>query len=497
MPPQATFQFKHTLVRDTAYGTLLRGQRQDLHAKVGLALENGFPEIVEAQPEILAHHFTEGRMADKAVGYWLRAGRNATNRSANREAIGHLRRGIEAVGQLPDEAPRDQIELDLQFVLGPCLIATQGPIADEALVTFEQARELCERLQGPPEHLNVLYWLAVMHGVRGELREALEATGAGIELAKRRGDQPALINFLRGCALALILMGRPAESLARTEEAVATFNSSDERTRTASRAAGQDAGAASRAVMAWTLWVLGYPDRATKQMTAALDRADGIEHPHTQAYCLYYASVLSALRREFAVAREHAERCLSLSEQHGFGLWRNLARIVSALSANLLDSGAVKLEEIRAELDDHVRRGQRMGITVLYALLCRALIEQGKASAASDAADEARKIGRATEELVFEAEFCRVKAQALLIGGLDASSSAQTVLEQALEIARRQDARSIELLVVRDLAALWWKQGSRGKARDLLAPTYTWFTEGFDTSDLREAKALLEELGAA
>jgi predicted ATPase len=186
---------------------------------------------------------------------------------------------------------------------------------------------------------------------------------------------------------------------------------------------------------------------------------------------------------------------LSLSEQHGFGLWRNLARIVSALSANRLDSGAVKLEEVRAELDDHVRRGQRMGITVLYALLCRALIEQGRANEASDAADEARKIGCATEELLFEAEFCRVKAQALLINAPDASSSAQTMLEQALEIARDQEARSIELLVVRDLAALLRKEGSPGKARDLLAPTYAWFTEGFATPDLKEAKVLLEHLG--
>jgi tetratricopeptide (TPR) repeat protein len=493
--PQATFQFKHTLVRDTAYSTLLRGQRQGLHAKVGLAFESAFPEIAEAQPEVLAHHFTEGRLADRAVGYWLRAGKNASNRSANREAIGHLRRGIEAVGQLPGDAPRDQRELDLQFVLGPCLIATQGPIADEALETFERARELCERLQGPPEHLNVLYWLAVMHGVRGELQKALEATEAGIELAKMRADQPALINFLRGCALALILMGRPAEALARTEEAVAAFSSSDDRIRVASRAAGQDAGAAGRAVMAWTLWFLGYPDRATRQMATALDRADEIEHPHTQAYSLYYASVLSALRREFAVARSYAERCLFLSEQHGFALWRNLARIVRAISTSLLDPAAAKLEEVRAELDHHVRRGQRMGITVLYALLCRALIEHGRANEALDTADEAQKIGRATDELLFEAEFCRLKAQALLISEpLDASLSAQTVLEQALEIARDQDARSIELLVVRDLAVLRWKAGRRDEARDLLSRVCGSFTEGFDTPELKEAKALFDEL---
>jgi tetratricopeptide (TPR) repeat protein len=496
MPPQATFLFKHTLVRDTAYSTLLRGQRQELHTRVGIGLEKDFPEVSETQPEILAHHFTEAGLADTAMGYWLRAGKNAAAQSANLEAIGHLRRGIEAVGHLPDGAQKDRLELDLQFVLGPCLIATGGPIADAALRTFERARELCERLQGPPEHLNVLYWLAVMRGVRGELREALEATEAGIDLAKARGDQPALINFLRGSALALILMGRPAEALARTEEAVATFDACDDGIRIASRAAGQDAGAAALAVMAWALWFLGYPDRAVRQMTAALDRADTIAHPHTQAYCLYYASILYVLRREFAVARLHAERCLSLSEEHGFGLWRSLARIVYGICVSLLDPASANLDELRAELDDHGRRGNRMGITALYALLCRALIRQRRPEAVSDAVVEVRKIARETNEQLFEAELCRLEADALVMDGPPgASLDAHTTLEHALALARSQSARSIELLVARDLAELRREQGNRAEARDLLAAVYGWFTEGFDTPDLKDAKALLDELG--
>jgi predicted ATPase len=321
------------------------------------------------------------------------------------------------------------------------------------------------------------------------------ATGAGIDLAKMRGDQPALINFLRGSALALILMGRPADALARTEEAVAIFNASDDRTRLASRAAGQDAGVAGRAVMAWSLWFVGYPDRAGKQMTAALDRADQIAHPHTQAYGLYYASILRILRGEFTLARLDAERCLSLSEAHGFGLWGNLAGIACGICGGFLEPSSAKLKELRAELDDHAHRGQRMGITVLFALLSRVLVQRHRPDAVLEAVDAALKIGRETGELLFEGDLCRVKARALLMdGSLGGRLAAQPMLEHALAVARRQNARSIELLVARDLANLLSEQGARGKARDLLAPVYGWFKEGFETADLKEAEALLDEL---
>jgi hypothetical protein len=248
-------------------------------------------------------------------------------------------------------------------------------------------------------------------------------------------------------------MGRPGDALARTEEAVAAFNASDDRTRIASRAAGQDAGVAGRAVMAWSLWFVGYPDRAEKQMTAALGRADEIALPHTEAYGLYYASILSILRGEFTSARLHAERCLSLSEAHGFGLWHNLARIVCGICTNLLDPSSAKLEDLRTELDDHVHRGQRMGITVLYALLCRVLLQRRRPDAVLAAVEAAQKIGRETGELLFEGDLCRAKARALLIEGApDARLKAQPLLEQALAVARSQNARSIELLVARDLA---------------------------------------------
>jgi hypothetical protein len=270
----------------------------------------------------------------------------------------------------------------------------------------------------------------------------------------------------------------------------------DDGMRIASRAAGRDAGAAALAVMAWALWFLGYPNRAASQMTAALDRADAIAHPHTQAYCLYYASILYVLRREFTMARLHAERCLSLSEEHGFALWRSLARIARGICISLLEPSSANLDQLRADLDDHGRRGNRMGITALYDLLCRALTQQRRPGAVLEAVGEVRKIAQDTNEQLFEAELCRLKARALLMDGLrGAPLEAHTTPGHALATARSQGAQSIELLVARDLAELWREQGRRHKAYDFLAPVYGWFTEGFDTSDLKEAKALLNELG--
>ena len=176
-------------------------------------------------------------------------------------------------------------------------------------------------------------------------------------------------------------------------------------------------------------------------------------------------------------------------------MWHNLARIVCGICANLLDPSSAKLEELRAELDDHAHRGQRMGITVLYVLLCRVLAQRRRPDDVLAAVDAAQKIGRETGELLFEGELCRVKARAFLIEGPpDARLKAQPLLELALAVARSQSARSIELLVARDLADLLSQQGARTQARDLLAPIYGWVTEGFDTPDLKDAKALLDEL---
>jgi hypothetical protein len=489
------YSFKHALVRDAAYAGLLKSRRAQLHAAIARAIEQSFPDVVEGQPETLAHHLTEAGLPEKAAGYWLRAGKNAAARSANIEAIAHLRRGIEAIAGLPNGSAMVRFELDLQLALGPCLIATQGALSDAAIATFKRARELCERLGDTPEYAHVMHWLTVGHAIRGELPEALDASAAVVGFAEARGNRSAVVNAIRGRGLVLLMMGRLSEARATIERHIAEFDACDEAEKLATQSAGQDAGTAGMAVMAWILWGLGYLDMARASMAAALQRAEALGHPHTQAYACYYASVLHALLCEPAVAHAHAERCLTLSEEHSFGQWRNLSRAVHGICANLLDPLLDSLLAVRGELDDYVGTGYQFGITALYVLLAQALLTRRHLAPVQEVIFKGLATAGRTSEQIFGAELLRLKARALpFVGEPNATTNPEPLLGDALTIARGQHARTLELRAARDLASVWRDGGRYTEARDLLTPIYGWFTEGFDTPDLKEAKALLDEL---
>ena len=493
--PQSVYTFKHVLVRDAAYSGLLKTRRAALHATIADAFEQRFPEIVEAQPETLAHHLTEAGLVEKAGVYWLQACKKAAMRSANLEAIAHAQRGIEALGHLPDGPRKDRLELDLQFALGPCLIATQGPASNKTMATFARARELCERLGDPPEQLQVMFWLTTASVIRGELPLAQETIAALLHVAEARSDQPALLNAMRGQAMIRLFMGHLTGAREAIERAVEAFNASSEEERLAARAAGQDAGVADLALMSWTLWLLGYADAAIARMNSAIARADAISHPHSQAYACYYASILHALRGELLTAQGYAERCLNLSEEHGFRQWRGLAHAVRGICATLLDPSSNAFVEIRGALDEYRGAGYQLGITALYVLLCPALSLSREYEAALELIEQGLATTSRNSERIFEAELYRLKARVLLVRGApEASTEAQSLLDQALTTARSQHAKALELRAATDLAALWIDQGRREEALNLLAPIYVWFSEGFDTHDLTQAKALLDQL---
>jgi predicted ATPase/class 3 adenylate cyclase len=493
--PQAVYTFKHALVRDAAYSGLLRSRRAALHAMIADAFEQRFPEIVEAQPETLAHHLTEAGLFEKAEAYWLQAGKKAALRSANLEAIAHLERGINASGHLPDGGRKDRLELDFQFALGTCLIATQGPASNKAMATFARARELCERLAGAPEQLQVMFWLTTASVIRGELPLAQEAIAALLHLAGARGDRPALLNAMRGQGMIRLFMGDLTGAHEVINRAVEAFDASSEEDKLAARAAGQDAGVAGLALMSWALWLLGQADTAMTRIGGAIQRADTISHPHSQAYACYYASILHALRGELVTAQRYAERCIALSEEHGFRQWRGLAHAIRGICVTLLDPSSSALEEIRLALDEYRGAGYQLGITALYVLLCPAFLSSHNWEAALELIEQGLATTSRNSERIFEAELYRLKARALLVRGApDAKTDAQSLLDQALTTARSQHAKALELRAAMDTAELWINQNKREQARDFLAPIHACFTEGFDTQDLRQAKALLDQL---
>ena len=491
--PHAVYAFKHALVRDAAYAGLLKSRRGQLHAAIASALEQRFPEVVQTQPETLAHHLTEAGLIERAIEYWLVAGKNAALRSANVEAMAHLQRGIEVIGRLPAGEDKDRSELDFQLVLGPCLIATHGPAASKALTTFARARELCERLGEPPEYLQVMFWLATASVVRGELPQALEAIAGLPSAAQARGNQPALLNGIRGQAMILMFMGRIVEARDALERAVEAFSASEESDRMAARAAGQDAGVSMLVLMAWVLWILGQVDEAVLRMDAALERADTVQHAHTHAYAWYYAAVLHALRGEPVIAQGYAERCLAISEQHGFRQWLGLSRAIRGICMAVLDISGSRLDDVVAELGEYQQAGYQLGITAQFVLLCPALLLQNEPEAALETIDQGLSVVSHNSERFFEAELYRLKARALLMRGAP-DAEAEALLDQALRTARSQQARSLELRAATDLARLWMKQGKNAAAHDVLSSIYGRFSEGFDTRDLREAKAVIAQL---
>ncbi|MEY9742236.1 class 3 adenylate cyclase/tetratricopeptide (TPR) repeat protein [Bradyrhizobium japonicum] len=493
--PRAVYTFKHALVRDAAESGLLKSRRATLHATIADVFEQQFPEIVEAQPETLALHLTEAGLFEKAGEYWLQAGRKAAMRSANLEAIAHLRKGIEVLAHLADGARKDRRELDFQFALGPCLIATQGPASPHAVAIFARARELCQRLEDPPEQLQIMFWLTTASVIRGELPVAEEMISALLELAEARGDRPTLLNAMRGQGMIRLFMGHLTGAHEVIVRAFDAFEASNEHDRLAARAAGQDAGVADLALMSWALWLLGRPDTALERLDTAVRRADAIGHPHSQAYGCYYASILHALRGEFLTAHGYAERCLALSEEHGFRQWRGLARAVRGISASFLDPSSAALAEIQAAMNEYRNAGYQLGITALYVLLSPALLSSRQREATLDLIEQGLATTSRNSERIFEAELYRLKARVLLVDGVPgAGTDAQSLFERALTTARSQHAKALELRVAVDLGALWVDQGRRNEALDLLAPVYADFTEGFETQDLKQARALLHRL---
>ena len=501
VPPYATYLFKHALVQDAAYGTLLREPRRALHARIADTLERQFAEIAENQPELLARHCTEAGLIEKAASLWGKAAQRSLERSALVEAIAQLTRAIGQIASLPRTGALRQQEIKLQVALITPMMHVKGYTASETKAAAERARLLMEQAKAlgePPEDplllFSVLYahWVANLVAFNGQVARGLATQF--LALAKKHGSTTALMIAHRLMGTSLAQTGDLVESRTHYDQAVALYDPAEHRP-LATRF-GQDHGVAALSFRSHALWVLGYPAAALADAEQALKNAHEIGQAATLIFALMQATGVHRWCGYHAIANAHADKLYAMADEKGAAFWKSSAVLVRgevlALTGNVSDAIVMLTSGLSAF------RSNNVTFTVPHTLvrLAIAYAELGQFVDARSSINEAVQMIETTGQKIIEAEVLRVAGEIALKEPQPDATKAQSYFERALAIARQQQAKSWELRAAMSLARLWRDQGKVQQAREPFAPVYGWFTEGFDTLDLKEAKALLEELVA-
>jgi class 3 adenylate cyclase/predicted ATPase len=489
-PQEPSYSFKHALVQEAAYASLLRERRRQLHARIATVLESQYPEIARTQPEELARHYAAAGLSTEAIGHYRKAATRAIAASANAEAIAHLRKGLELLQLLPHSLERRMGELDFQMTLGSPLIATRGWGASEVEASYGRAIELCEGMGETPELFQCLWGLWVFHLVRAKLDGAIELARRLLGISGRLGgpEPPLNAHLAMGCTC--YWRGDLASARVHLERALSLYDV--ERYRNRAMPYGQDPGVAGGIHLAECLWLLGHPDQALEQARASLAGAKEVAHASSVGMALDFGARLHLMRREPELAAGSARALMELAADQGFGLFTLDSLIIEGVAR--LDGGEDAVEQIRRALDGRRATGNELVLPFFLTELARRFVQAGRINDAIETLQEAlSRIGH-TGGRLWEAEAHRVMGDLLLQRSPGALNGAEDSYQRAIEQSRQQNAKSLELRATTSLARLWRDQNKRTEARDLLAPVYGWFTEGFDTPDLREAKALLIEL---
>jgi tetratricopeptide (TPR) repeat protein len=482
--PYASYLFKHALVQDAAYGTLLRAKRRELHGRVAAALEARFADLVERQPELLAHHLTAAGDTERAAHQWLKAGRHAAEQSAYLEAIAHLERGLGLLHTLPEGRNRDGCEIDLQLALAGCLLTAKGAAA--AKLPYMRAFDLAESSGSPQQRFDALYGVWQSTNMSGGSAAASLLSARLLSMTEQEGDDGLRLQALHSAWATLAFAGDPAKTREHTDAGRLLY---DPEKHASHRFVygGHDPGACALLLGAWAEWLLGYPEKALASIADSLSLAERIAHPFTLSLALTFFAVIHLNRREPERALSLVEAAEALAAEQRLSLPFEPGMVHGAA---LVGQGAA--EEAIARIREGVTKSPRPGRPYGLAFLAEGLALHGDRAAALAALQEGLEITRATGEHGWDAELHRLAGTLLLAE--NRLNEGEASLQQAIRIAQAQQAKSLELRAVRDLARLWGEQGRRTEARDLVAPVYSWFTEGFDTADLKEAKALLDQL---
>jgi predicted ATPase len=496
-PPHATYVFKHALLQEAAYASLLKRTRQHYHQRLVHLLEVQFPETIVTQPELVAHHATAAGLTAQAVHYWHTAAQRAVERSAHGEAIRHLRQGLAVLQTLPETPERCQREVDMLLALGASVLATHGYAAPEVGAIYAAARQRCAQLDAPHQLFAVLRGLWNHAYVRADLQTAHTLSEQLLAVAHHVQHPAMLVAAHRDVGATCFQRG--AVATAHTHFAQGIALDEPQQHRASVFLHGQDAGVLCRSYAAAALWYLGYPDQAWARMQEALTLADQLAHPFSLNFVVGEAAMFHQCRREGPATQERAEATLALATAQGFRHWQARGAVLRGWA--LAQQGQVQagIAQLTQGLRDYRATGAQLALPHYLALLAEAYGTLGQPEAGLAVLSEALALVDHTGVRLWEAELYRLRGALLCQQSSDNHREAATCFQHAMAIAQNQHAKSWELRAATSLARLWQQQGKGQEAHDLLAPVYDWFTEGFDTVDLKDAKALvaaLEEEGS-
>jgi predicted ATPase len=487
-----SYRFVHALYPQVLYQRVSAAQRVRLHQRIGARLEAGHGAQVGDISAELAMHFERGRDAQRAVQYLRQAGQRSMERSAYVEAVAHLTRGLEVLKTLPATPERTQQELTLRIALGTALLVTKGHAAPEVEDAYIEARALCQQVGETPQLAQVLFGLWRFYIAQPQFHRAREIGETLLRLAQQAHDPTLTVVAHNALGVTWFFLGVLPAARQHLEEGIARYTS-DQRGAMVFHI-GQDPRVACRVYGAMLLWILGYPAQALARLHDALAWAHKVSHPFSLAWAQSWAAIVSRMRRDVPAVLKHADAAVTLSTEQGFPFWAAAGMIYRGWALAMQGQGEEGLAQVRQGLAAYRATGAAAFVPFLSTWVAEVYDHLGHTEDGLRALVEAHPLMEQHEDRWWEAEVRRLRGVLLLRQTMPQQVEAEAWLQRALDVARRQEAKSLELRAAMSLSRLWQRQGQRGAARALLAPIYGWFTEGFDTADLQEAKALLQEL---
>jgi predicted ATPase/class 3 adenylate cyclase len=499
LPPQAGYTFKHALIQEAAYRSLLRRKRRQVHQQIAHILTEQFPEIGQAEPELLAHHYTAAGLPQQAIRYWQQAGRRALEYSANLEAIHHFTQALELLQTLPETPQRIEQELQARVALGAPLLMTSGYAAPEVETNYDQARALCKRLPEMPQLPSILFGLWVFYLARTQLDAALELGQQLMDLAHQLQNPALWLEAHQVQGINLFNLGRLPLARAHLEQAVALYDPRQPEVQSLAANIGADRGVVCLCHLALTLWLLGYPEQALARSREAVALAEALTHPYSLVFAACWAAWLHHYRAEPHLLRQHTEPAMVISREQGFTLLAPLVTMLDGWALTQLGQAEAGLSQVLQGMADYRTTGAQVGYLQLSALLAEAYGKVGQVEAGLVILTELLPLVPEKGERFCEAELHRLKGNLLLqlaqtTPQPNLTTEAEASFHRAIEIARYHQTRSLELRATLSLSRLYRQQGCLSEVRPSLETLYNHFTEGFETVDLKEAKLLLDTI---